>query len=86
MALTIELERKDRWGKLKVATYKITDSDGGGGSLAVGDFFNHIDNVIINDITTAAAVTATWTDGSETITIGSEGSAADVYKVTVIGT
>jgi len=69
MTLTIVLDKVSRWGKDKVATYKVTDSDGSGGSLAVGDFFNHIDNVIINDLTRAVAVTARWTDDSETITM-----------------
>ena len=85
MTLTIGIPKVSRWGKDKIATYKVTDSDGSGGTLDVSQMFSHIDNVIITDLTRAVAVTARWTDDSESITIGSEGTSADVYKVTVIG-
>ena len=85
MALTITLERFDRWGKVKVATYKVVDSDASGGTLDVSNLFSHIDNVIVTDITTAVFVSSIWTDDSESITIGAEATSADTLKVTVIG-
>ena len=84
MALTVTFERMDRWGKCKVVTFKAVD-DGSGGILDVSPYLNHIDNVIVTDITTAVFVSSIWTDDSETITIGSEATASDVLKITVIG-
>ena len=86
MALTITLEKTDRWGKSRVATYKVVDDNGNGGSLDVSEMFNHIENVVVTCITTSLAVTAKWTEYSEDITIGSESSSGDTYMVTVWGT
>ena len=84
MALTITKERVVQLGGgQKQVTYKVVDSNGDGGTLSA-NFFNHIDNAFLTNITTATWVSLTWTDDSEDITIGSEGS-GDTYKVTVIG-
>jgi len=87
MALTIVKDKGpvQLGGGLKMVTFKVTDSNGGGGSLAVGDWFSHITNVLVANMTRAVTVTARWTEDAESITLGSEGSTNDVYKVTVWG-
>lgn len=72
-------------GGVKKVYYTISDSDGSGGVLDLSEEFNHILNANITDITTAVFVSATWTDDSESIIIGSEGSASDTYKLSVEG-
>lgn len=72
-------------GGVKKVYYTISDSDGSGGSLDLSQEFNHILNVELTDITTAIFISTTWTDDSETITIGSEGSSSDTYKLSVEG-
>lgn len=86
MALTIVLEKVIQMGGgIKAAYYKVTDSDGSGGTLDVSQMFSHILIVAAVDMTTAIGISTTWTEDSENITIGSEGSAADVYKIMVQG-
>ncbi len=85
MALTVVLERKERVGSLKLYTFKVTDSDGSGGTVELSSYLNHIFWADAHDITTAVYVSALWTDGDETVTIGSEATAADVLKLIVIG-
>jgi len=84
MTLTITLERKDRMGSMKMFIFKVVDSDGSGGTLAVGNYVSHIHNVHLQNMTGTTWTSAIWTDGSEDITIGSEGS-GDTFKVTVWG-
>ena len=85
MALTITLERKERIGALKMYIFKVVDSDGSGGDIEMSPYLNHIFWADVHDITTAVYVSAIWTDDDETITIGSEATAADTFKVIVIG-
>ena len=87
MALTIvkDFGPVPSGGGLKKVVFKVTDSNGGGGSLAVGSFFSHITNVHIQNMVSATWISAIWTEDSETITIGSEGTTSDIYKVTVWG-
>jgi len=84
MTLTIQQEFKGSLaGYLKMVIYKITDSDGSGGTVVVP--MNHICFASAVDLTTAVFISTIWTDGSETITVGAEGSAADVIRLIVIG-
>jgi len=86
MTLTIVKERFIQLGGgAKQVTYKVTDSDGSGGTLSA-NFFNHIDNVHIQNMVSATWISAIWTEDTEDITIGGEGASSDVYKVTVTGT
>lgn len=86
MTLTIEKEKVlQLGGGVKQVIYKVTDSDGSGGTLSV-NFFNHILNVHVQNMVSATWVSAIWTEDAEDITIGSEGASSDKYKVTVWGT
>jgi len=85
MALTIVLERFDRWGKVKVATFKVTDSDSSGGALDVSGMFSHLLTVNIQNMVSATWISGIWTEDAESITIGAEGASSDVYKVVVEG-
>lgn len=86
MTLTIVLEKVVQLGGgVKKAYYKVTDSDGGGGSLDVSQMFSHLLNVHIQNMVSSTWISGIWTENSETITIGSEGASSDVYKVTVEG-
>jgi len=87
MALTIVKDKGPvpQGGGLKMVIWKVTDSNGGGGSLAVGDFFSHITNVHVQNMVSATWISGIWTEDSETITIGAEGASSNVYKVTVWG-
>jgi len=87
MTLTIVKEKTiPLGGGLKQVIFKVTDSDGSGGTLEMSPYLNHIYNAHVQNITTAVFVSAIWTDGDETITIGAESTAADTLKVTVTGT
>jgi len=87
MAITITFEKIVAiGGGLKEVYFKVVQSGSTGGSLAVGNWLNHIYWADVHNITTAIFVSALWTDGSETITIGDEGSTGDTMKVRVVGT
>lgn len=85
MALTIVREKTDKVGSMKVVVFKITDSNGGGGTLEMSPYLSHILNVHVQNMISATWISAIWTDDDETITIGAEGTSSDVYKVTVWG-
>jgi len=85
MTLTITFEKQVAiGGGLRMLVFKLVQSGASGGDLAVGNWLNHIDQVVVTNLS-GTWVSAAWTDGSETITIGNEGSDEDVMKVTVIG-
>ena len=84
MTLSIQQEYKGSLaGMLKIIIYKITDSDGTGGTIVVP--LNHICWAGATNLTTAAFRSTLWTNESETLTIGAEGSAADVIRLVVLG-
>jgi len=81
----ITLERKERWGALKVYTFKIVDATKEAITFDVSSYVNHIFWANIRNITRKIEMTFTWTDGSESISIGNEYTANDVLKVILIG-
>ena len=84
MALTIVQEYKGSLaGLLKVIIYKITDSSGDGG--VVNAAVNHICWVGATNLSRAVFMSTIWTDDSEAITLGAEGSAGDVIRLIVLG-
>jgi len=85
MTLTITLEKQEKWGALKVFIFKVQDTVKQAITLEISPYLNHISWVGVTDITTAAWVSSTWTDGDETITIGNEFTASDYLKVIVVG-
>lgn len=85
MALTIVREKTEKVGSLKMVVFKITDSNGGGGTLEMSSYMSHIVNAHVQCISNATWISAVWTDDDETITIGAEGTTNDIYKVTVWG-
>lgn len=68
-------------GMLKIIIYKITDTGGSGGTVQAA--INHIcwANAIDLD---GDNVTASWTDDSETITLGNSG-AGHIVRLLVVG-
>jgi hypothetical protein len=83
MTLSIVQEYKGSLaGMLKVIIYKITDSDGSGGTLQAA--VNHISWANAIDITDGDYVTAAWTNDSETITLGASGT-GHIVRVIVVG-
>ena len=70
-------------GGARMIIYRAVDSDGSGGTVLAG--VNHIDWAKISDLTTAVDVLTSWTEDSETITIGSQATSADVLMLLVIG-
>ena len=86
MALTIVLEKVVQLGGgVKKAYYKVSDSDGGGGTLDVSGMFSHLLTVNIQNMVSATWISGIWTEDAESITIGAEGASSDVYKVVVEG-
>jgi len=87
MAITITFDKLVQLGGgIKIVFFTLVQSGATAGSLAVGSYLNHIYWANVRDITTDIAVNATWTDGSETITVEDQGSTGDTLKVIVIGT
>jgi len=85
MTLTITLERKERMGALKVYIFHVIDTVKQAITLDMSNYLSHIFWADAHDLTTAVYVSATWTDGSESISIGNEFTASDILKVIVIG-
>jgi len=86
MALTVTFkELIPLGGGMKILFLSVSDSDGTGGTIDVGNWFSTIFYAHTNDITTAVQPKTTWTDESETLTVNTSGSAADIYKVIVFG-
>jgi len=85
MTLTITLERKEKWGALKVFIFKIQDTVKQTIELEMSPYLSHIFWAGVQDITTSVFVGAIWTDDDETITIGNEFTASDYLKVIVVG-
>jgi len=85
MTLTITFDKQIALGGgLRMLFFTLVQSGASGGDLAVGSWISHINQVVVTNLS-GTWVSAAWTDGSETITIGNEGSTTDVMKVTVIG-
>ena len=81
MTLTFTLERKERFGSLKVFIFAGTD-DNSGLTFDLSSYLNHIYWADVYNMTTGAKVTATIADGTETITIS---GTTGLVKVIVIG-
>lgn len=83
MTLSIKQEYKGSLaGMLKIVIYKITDSNGAGGTLVAA--VNHICWANALDITDGDNVTVAWTDDSESITLGASGT-GHIVRVIVVG-
>jgi len=83
MALSITQEYKGSLaGMLKIIVYKVTDSDGTGGTLVAG--VNHLCWANALDISDGDNVTAAWSEDDETITLGASGTGHSI-RVLVIG-
>jgi len=85
MTLTITLERKERIGALKAYIFHVKDTVQQAITLDMSPYLSHIFWADVHDLTTAVYVSATWTYGSESISIGNEFTASDILKVIVIG-
>jgi len=87
MAITITFEKIiGLGGGIKELFFTLVQSGSTAGNLDVGNWLNHIYWADVIDITTDVKVNATWTDGSEVITIEDQGSDEDILKVRVTGT
>lgn len=79
----VELERTTVGNRKKIVM-QITDSDGSGGNVITG-LTNITDWDVKNQTLASREPTVTRTEGSGTLVLGDEGSASDVYLLTVYG-
>ena len=84
MTLSVTILERTVLGNRKKVVMQITDSDGSGGNVDTG-LVNLTDWDIKNQTLASREPTLTRTEGSGTVTIGSEGNAADVYLLTAYG-